>query len=200
VERRTFLVLGAAALGLAGCSDRTDPPPPSAPAVSSAPTDPDARLRDEVAASEVALISAYRAALRSAPELAADLAPFLAHHEAHLDKVAPGYPRSGEGSAFPSASGSPSGSGPGSGSGSPSASGSPSGSRSPSGAAEGTSEPSASVLAALVDAETGAQAQRAAACDGAQDPGLVRELCLIAASEAQHATALEALAAAGTGS
>jgi hypothetical protein len=63
------------------------------------------------------------------------------------------------------------------------------------------SEPSAAaVLAALVDAETAAQAQRAAACDGAQDPVLVRELCLIAASEAQHATALEALAAAGAGS
>jgi hypothetical protein len=190
VERRTFLVLGAAALGLAGCtSDRTDPPPPSAPAVSSAPTDPDAQLRDEVAASEVALIAAYRAALQSAPELAADLAPFVAHHEAHLERVAPGYPGSGDGSAFPSASGSPSGSGPGS------------GAASPSGAAEGTSGPSAaSVLAALVDAEKAAQAQRAAACDGAQDPVLVRELCLIAASEAQHATALQALAAAGGGS
>ncbi len=178
MERRTFLVLGAAALGLAGCtSDRTDPPPPSAPAASSAPTDPDARLRDEVAASEVALISAYRAALQSSPELAADLAAFVAHHEAHLERVSPGYLRSGDGT------------------------GSPSGSGSPSGAAEGTSEPSAaSVLAALLDAETAAQAQRAAACDAAKDPVLVRELCLIAASEAQHATALQDLAAAGAGS
>lgn len=183
MERRTFLVLGAAAVGLAGCtSDPTDPGPPSAPAVSSAPRDPDARLRDEVAASEVALISAYRAALRNAPELAADLAPFVAQHQAHLDRVAPGYPASGDADGG-------SGSGAGSGSGSSSASGSP------SDAAEGTSEASASsVLAALADAESAAQAQRAAACDGAQDPALARDLCLIAASEAQHASALATLA------
>jgi hypothetical protein len=50
------------------------------------------------------------------------------------------------------------------------------------------------VLAALADAESAAQAQRAAACDGAQDPALARDLCLIAASEAQHSSALATLA------
>ena len=46
-------------------------------------------------------------------------------------------------------------------------------------------------------AESAAQAQRATACDGAQDPGLARDLCLIAASEAQHAAALDDLGRTG---
>jgi hypothetical protein len=57
-----------------------------------------------------------------------------------------------------------------------------------------------SVLTGLADAESAAQAQRATACDGAQDPGLARDLCLIAASEAQHAEALDVLAAKDAGS
>ena len=94
VERRTFLVLGAAAVGLAGCtSNATEPGPPSAPASPIPPEDPDARLREEVAASEVALIVAYRSAIEANPELAASLGPFLAHHEAHLARVAPGFSR-----------------------------------------------------------------------------------------------------------
>jgi hypothetical protein len=190
VERRTFLVLGAAAVGLAGCtSDPSEPVPPSAPAVSSAPRDPDARLREEVATSEVALIAAYRSAIRAAPELASDLAPFVAQHEAHLARVAPGYAEGGE-EASASVSPPPD---------SPSPSGAPTGS--PPGSDDATPvERAPSVLIVLAQAEAAAQAQRAAACDAAQDPGLARELCLVAASEAQHATALEVLAAGGSGS
>lgn len=188
MERRTFLVLGAAAVGLAGCtSDPSVPAPPSAPAVPSVPSDPDARLREEVAASEVGLIAAYRSAIRAAPELTANLAPFVAQHEAHLDRVAPGYAEGGD-----SGSGSPP-------TDSPSPSGAPPGS--PPGADDATPvERASSVLVGLAEAEAAAQAQRATACDGAQDPALARELCLIAASEAQHATALEVLAARGSGS
>jgi hypothetical protein len=47
----------------------------------------------------------------------------------------------------------------------------------------------------LAAAESAAQAQRATACDGASDPGLARDLCLIAASEAQHAAVLADFAA-----
>jgi hypothetical protein len=169
VERRTFLALGAAVVVLTGCtSGPTDPdgtPTPTAPDVQ---RDPDAALRDEVAASEVALIAAYRSALKARPELAGDLAPFLAHHEAHLAQVAPG---STAGAGTPGASASPDGS-----SSSPPA---------PS---------AAETVAALAAAESRAQAQRAAASDGAMDPGLARDLCLVAASEAQHAALLEDLA------
>jgi hypothetical protein len=87
---------------------------------------------------------------------------------------------------------------------SPSPSASPSGSggptASPSGATDTSEASASSVLAGLAEAETVAQAQRATACDGAQDPGLARDLCLIAASEAQHAAAIEALAAEDAGS
>ena len=65
-----------------------------------------------------------------------------------------------------------------------------------------SSEPSdtsvGKTLAELAAAEAAAQRQRAAACDGAADPALARDLCLIAASEAQHAAALERLAAQGS--
>ena len=194
MERRTFLVLSAAAVGLAGCtSESSEPGPPSAPATTAAPRDPDARMREEVAASEVALIAAYRSAIGADPELAADLAPFLAQHEAHLDRVAPGFAAGGgTPSASTSTSLSPSPSASPSGSGGPTAS--------PSGATDTSEASASSVLAGLAEAETVAQAQRATACDGAQDPGLARDLCLIAASEAQHAAALEALAAEDAGS
>jgi hypothetical protein len=234
VERRTFLVLGAAAVGLAGCtSDTSEPGPPSAQATTAAPSDPDARIREEVAASEVALIAAYRSAIGANPDLAADLEPFLAQHEAHLARVAPGFvsdvgtpvastspSASGPPIGEPSAAGdpgtspsdslgagtSPSGSrGAGtassgsidagtSPSGSPDAGTSPSGSPDAGTASSGSPKPGASsVVAELAAAESAAQAQRATACHGAQDPGLARDLCLIAASEAQHAAALDDL-------
>ena len=66
---------------------------------------------------------------------------------------------------------------------------------SPSGSAsasppEASAPSAADTLSALAAAETAAQAQRATACDAAQGPALARDLCLIAASEAQHASAL----------
>ena len=214
MERRTFLVLGAAAVGLAGCtSDTSEPGPPSAQATTAAPSDPDARIREEVAASEVALIAAYRSAIGANPDLAADLEPFLAQHEAHLARVAPGFvsdvgtpvastspsasgPPIGEPSAAGDPGTSPSDS-PGAGtspSGSPDAGTSPTGSPGAGTASSGSPNSGASsVVAELAAAESAAQAQRATACDGAQDPGLARDLCLIAASEAQHAAALDDL-------
>jgi hypothetical protein len=209
VERRTFLVLSAAAVGLAGCtSDPSEPGPPSAPATSAAPSDPDARIREDVAASEVALIAAYRSAIGANPDLAGDLAPFLTQHQAHLARVAPGLvadvgpplasmSASGSPSGEPSAAGEPNAAASGSSEAGASPSGFPESGDSPSGSPRASSSPSgssdagaASIVAELAAAESAAQAQRATACDGAQNPGLARDLCLIAASEAQHAAAL----------
>jgi hypothetical protein len=209
VERRTFLVLSAAAVGLAGCtSDPSEPGPPSAPATTAAPSDPDARIREDVAASEVALIAAYRSAIGANPDLAGDLAPFLTQHQAHLARVAPGLvadvgpplasmSASGSPSGEPSAAGEPNAAATGSSEAGASPSGFPESGDSPSGSPRASSSPSgssdagaASVVAELAAAESAAQAQRATACDGAQNPGLARDLCLIAASEAQHAAAL----------
>ncbi len=76
----------------------------------------------------------------------------------------------------------------------PDAGTSPTGSPGAGTASSGSPKPGASsVVAELAAAESAAQAQRATACDGAQDPGLARDLCLIAASEAQHAAALDDL-------
>jgi hypothetical protein len=47
-------------------------------------------------------------------------------------------------------------------------------------------------LATLADEESAAQQQRTSACDGVQDAALARVLCLVAASEGQHAVALTA--------
>ena len=176
MERRTFLALAAAAVGLAGCTGQSPQPgPPSTPPTPITPDAPDAALRDEVAAGEVALIAAYRKAITADPQLAADLERFLAHHEQHLARVSPGYAPDTSSASAPS-SGTPA---------SPEASAAP---------------PSASeVLDKLAAAESAARAQRATACDGAQDPALARDLCLIAASEAQHAAALAGLAAKGPG-
>ena len=167
-----FLALGAATLGLAGCTGQSPQPgPSSAPTTPSTPDDPDAALRAEVAASEGALIAAYRAAIAADPQLAADLGPFLAHHEEHLARIAPG----STSARTPAASGSPNG----------------------SGSPEGSPPPLPSIaetVAALASAERIAQAQRATACNRVVDPGLARDLCLAAASEAQHAALLEGLA------
>ncbi len=70
MERRTFLALGiaSAAIGVTGCTrGPAEPGPASAPPAPNAPADPDARLRDDVAASEVALIASYRLAIRENP-------------------------------------------------------------------------------------------------------------------------------------
>ncbi len=214
MERRTFLALCAAALGLAGCTDDEPLPTPSAtPTPSPAPTDPDAATRTAVAESEADLVRAYRAAIAAVPALAAVLSPWLAHHEQHLDRVSPGATVPADPVA---SSGSEAGASTGAGAG-PEAGASP-GVRTTAGAeaeatesaspGSGTSpgaEPEATesaapgpdpgaVLAALFEAERTARRQRVSACDGAVDPGLARDLCLIAASEAQHAAALRDLA------
>jgi hypothetical protein len=180
VERRTFLVLGAAAVGLAGCtSNATEPGPPSAAASPIPPEDPDARLREEVAASEVALIVAYRSAIEANPELAASLGPFLAHHEEHLARVAPGFSRD-LGSVASESTSAPS---PPTGGSSDPDDASAVRSGSPDATPSGSPEVRASsVVSELAAAESAAHAQRATACDGVQDPGLARDLCLIAAS------------------
>jgi hypothetical protein len=172
VDRRTFLLLGAGAVGLAGCTSGPVEPGPRPPA-STAPTpsDPDVRLRDEVAASEAALIAAYRSAIAASPTLVTALTPFLLQHEEHVARVAPEIEAAPSGSpdARPEAS--------------------PAGSPVPD---------DRDTLAHLADLEAQAHEQRASACDGAQEPGLARDLCLIAASEAQHAAALTRLARAGS--
>lgn len=81
-------MLGAAAMGLAGCtSERAKPPDQSVdPEVA---VDPDAEVRADFAASEVALIAAYRTAIASEPGLSEALQAFLDHHVAHLSRVWP---------------------------------------------------------------------------------------------------------------
>jgi hypothetical protein len=202
VDRRTFLVMGVAALGLAGCTTDAPPPPsPTAPTLPSGPNDPDAELRATVARSEAALIVAYRTAISSRPELAGDLRPFLAHHEQHLERVLPGSdpqalvtptavasqsrPAAGASVAEPSGTASPS---------PPAAGASAAESPGTATATATATEQAGAALTALAAAEREAHVERVSACDGASAPGLARDLCLIAASEAQHAAELDALA------
>lgn len=165
MRRRTFLTAGLVVVATAGCTGDPDVPPPSAPATEE--SDADARARSEVAQSESLLIELYHDYIAERPELATLLGPFLAHHEAHLARVAPG-------SATPTASGS--------------AAASPS-------ASEPSEEPlsAATIVAVLADAETAAHRQRVRACDAALGADLARALCVVAASEAQHASVLTAL-------
>jgi hypothetical protein len=189
VERRAFLALCAAALGVAGCT-RPGPDPQPAPTTSPPPADPDARLRQASAASELALITAYRAAIAEHPDLAADLGPFLAHHEAHLERVLPG-------SAVATTPPGPTGSPAAGGSAGPTGSANPTGSPEPGASSVERPDPAAT-LAALAEAEARARRERTSACDAATDPALARDLCLIAASEAQHADVLATLAESGS--
>jgi hypothetical protein len=176
VDRRGFLVRGSAAVaaglvttgcsGDAGPAPATTAPPPD-------PADPDEAVRAGVAASEAELIAAYREVLAADPELGAVLRPLLAHHEAHLQRVA-ATPAGATPSAAASVPASPA--------------------ASPPPGAEGTPEdrPAAAParLRDLADLERRAVRQRTRACNGSTDPGLARALCLIAASEAQHADVL----------
>ncbi len=164
VDRRSFLVLGAATLTLTACTSTPEPGPDEA--TPSTPADDD-RLRDSVATAEVSLIAAYRDALAQAPELKAQLGPFLEHHVAHLDRVAPGDDR---GDAAPTASPAPTSPGP------------------------LTAAQRAALLTALADAEARARRSRIADCDAADSGQLAHDLAQIAASEGQHAVALAALA------
>ena len=175
MDRRTFLVLAAAAAGTAGCTGTEDRPGPTGS--TPAPPDPDDAIRVRVAESEAALIATYRAALDSAPALARTLVPLLRQHEEHLGLVAP----PGWTPPVTSATG-PSGS-----SGSSGSSGGPAPAASPA----LSPAPADALLVELAAAETAARDQRITACDGATDPDLARLLCLVGASEAQHAAVLE---------
>ncbi len=183
MDRRTFLGLSAAVLVLAGCTD--DPGEPVAPTRAPDPQDPDATVRAGVAASEVALIQAYRLLIAREPERGVELGRLLAHHEEHLARVAPGAP-------VPSVATRaqvPTEPGPASAGAvdQPSAVEQSAPSASPSGLASGAA---AAGLADLLRAEQQAVDQRSSAADAALDPGLVRDLCRIAASEAQHVAVL----------
>ena len=168
MDRRSFLVLSATAIGLAGCTSDSSAPTPRPSAPEPIPAgDPDAGLRTRVAASELALIGLYRSAIVQIPKRAGELQRFLDHHEAHLARVAPDTAVPAEASAEPSAPTSAS-------------------------AAPGPGDASPTVtLKALARAESAAQAQHVVACDAAQDAALARDLCLMAASEAQHAAVIE---------
>ena len=194
VERRTFLVLTASAAGLAGCTQDPEPAPrPTVVPTTASPSDPDEQLRARVAAGELGLIAAYRSAIESNPGLSGELEPLMADHMAHLERVAPGTSAAPDPGASAPAPAEPA-------------------PAEPSAAASGAAEPSASAsatdapaetptdspptrsrrktLTGLADAESLALAERTSACDSAQGPALARDLCLIAASEAQHAQAL----------
>lgn len=191
VDRRSFLVLTAGAVATAGCTSRSpEPAPPSGPQLD---RDPDAGLRQRVAEAEQALITAYQVALARDPELVQTLGPILRQHEAHRARVAPGWtpPPAAQSAGPPSPQSpappptaeladpeSPSQADP-----------RPSGGHGPGSPPGPTSR--SSMLAALAAAETAARSERIAACDAALDPALARDLCLIGASEAQHATYLE---------
>lgn len=199
VERRTFLVLGAVALGLAGCTNQAPTPRPDGSATAAPETDPDDAVRSAVAASELALIASYRTAIEAHPELADELGPFLIHHEAHLARIAPerAAEAAGTGDGSPSAIASASGDGstPGNaGSEGAAPSGNETGTASPTASPSATRPSAAETVAALADAEAAARRERIASCDAALDPALARNLVLIAASEAQHAAVLEDLA------
>lgn len=149
MERRTFLAMGAGALGLVGCTSGPGSPQGEAatPASQGSP-DSDADLRSTAAQTEVSLILAYRAAMAAAPDHAVELRTFLAHHGEHLARMAPGR-------LVPDASD-----------------------------ADHRRPPAVGDLARMEDR---ARKQHVTACDAARDPALARELCLMGASEAQHA-------------
>ena len=122
---------------------------------------------------KLALIASYRSAIEVAPEeLAGRLEPLLAHHVAHLARVAPE-------AATPTPTASPGTARP---------------DDSPTEPGDAPAVPALATVKALAEAESKAQAQRTDACDSALDAGLARDLCLIAASEAQHAEVLTRLA------
>jgi len=188
MDRRRFLALGAAVAATSACT--------GAPTLRPAPrrTDPDAAVRTEVAASEEALVAAYRRAIALLPTLADELGVFERQHSEHLEAVAPGSLRSADPTS-PSSSAapaSPSDQAPTS-----SAEGPAPGSNGVGGSAASSASPRPTrtptpreVLSGLARAEEDAHEQRLRACDAALDPGLARILCLVAASEAQHAAVL----------
>lgn len=177
MDRRRFLMLCAGAIGLAGgaaglagCTSEPTPGPTDPPTDSPTPeqVDPDADVRAAAAKSEVALLAAYARALADHPEMDEQLRPLMAHHEAHLDRLAPGAtPAQVETRPSSPAAGSPSAAPPSPG----------------------------STLSRLANAEGKAARSRGKGSQRATATDLARDLCLIAASEAQHRAILTRLAA-----
>ena len=110
----------------------------------------------------------------------------MADHMGHLERVAPGA-STDLGASAPAAA-EPST--PGSGASEPSASASTSGAPADTSTAAPPTRSRRTTLTGLAAAESQAVAERTSACDSAQSPALARHLCLIAASEAQHAQVL----------
>ena len=189
VDRRTFLGLTVAAVGvtgLGGCTDSRPAPLPSGAATSVPPSDDD-QVRAATFAAEAELVALYATAIASAePGLAERLRGIQAQHVAHADRLRPGepVPTAAPTTASPTPVTATMG-----------ASEAPEGD---SGAATGQPSPSdtlpaaPAVLAGLRAAEREALAQRRTACEQADDADLARALALIAASEAQHADVLRA--------
>lgn len=173
MDRRSFLVM-AGALGLAGCTRQpSEPTPPGVQTTATGPTElpggaeADARIRADGAAAELALIALYRSAVLAMPARAERLRPLLEQHLEHLIRISPQSPVP---EPVPSMA-SP---------------------VTPSEAAADRARGSVG-LRDLGAAEADAQQQHAAACEAAEDPSLVRDLCLLSASEAQHVVALRQL-------
>lgn len=164
IARRRLLHAGAVALLGLGTGCRASGPAPPRPA-----GDPDVALRARIGAQEGRLIAAYDATMVRYPKLRAALAPVRADHAAHLVAV----------SDRPSAGGSAT---------------APSPTGSPDGTAKPWPVPSSAERAvrALVAAERGAAAARAADCRGAE-LDLAGLVASIGGSAAAHAAVLPAL-------
>lgn len=171
MDRRRFLLLSLTATALPGCTRQADEPPPLPTA--SPPHTPvqqddgrgsDDDVRAGVVATELGLIALYGQALRSMPRRTQQLRALLDEHVEHLERLSPDT----ETPVAASPSEEP-----------------------PAGAVAGSgAEPRRVRLRDLVAAESQAQQRHAAACLAAEDAGLTRTLCLISASEAQHAVVL----------
>lgn len=102
MDRRTFLATCASVLVATGCTTARPPDPQPTAA------GPDDDVRDAVAQSERALLASYDEVLAGHPDLAEDLAPLRAQHEAHLAgigraKAAPASPAAATAAALPRA-------------------------------------------------------------------------------------------------
>lgn len=224
MDRRSFLGFLAAAglVGLSGCTSTAPTPMPTSSGTAPAPLpSDDDELRRITADAELQLIALYGTAiLGAAPELAEQLRTLQEQHVAHAQRLLPGQPvsldpvvtspplgssaaaQSSEAAEATDPSAASAGAGPAEPSASPTAetpdlgaSATPSTSVGP---ADPTATPSPSPRAVLVSlrrAELAALDQRRDACARASGPELVRSLCLIAASEAQHADVLAGLRA-----
>ena len=203
VERRTFLVLSAAALGSAGCTAAdASPSPPGRPPEESA-EDPDAAIRRRVADSEVALIAAYArrspripSSRRSWPPSSSttrSIWPGSSRGRLRVRRLPvqprPAVPRT---DLRDPRAGTPPHPEP------PRAQPRPLAPPTDPAPRPTRRSPPRPPRWRPWPGRGAAQHQRASACDGADDAGLARDLCLIAASEAQHAECLDRAARRGS--